>query len=190
MRLDTSRRCPSHDPDHPVVRCDGARGHRPSDIHWAELGGKQYQWGPGLQNTFPSGPPSDLEPTSEYLASEIFTDGIKAAFIATQLIQHGEATCLRCGQTLAIMNDWRHEHLQYGSPEFIDAFAHALEEAMRGSHKHHVDRRRGHGYNRKKYGNDFGHDSPLLIEAPICEHCHTGRDSDIHPGPRFTRSST
>lgn len=191
MKLDVTRKCPSHDPDNPVVRCDLARGHDPSDRHWAELGGKHYQWGPGLEAALPTKPPTEsgMGSSEHDLAGEIFTDGIKAAFIAIQLIEFNEAKCVRCGQVLVSIVVDDPEHV-VGSPEYEKAFTLALARAMSISDKHHTDRRRGHGYRPRKYGNDFGHDSPLLIEAPVCRLCHTGPDSEIHPGPQLSRSGS
>lgn len=189
MRLDRTRTCPSHDPDNPVVRCDLARGHKPSDEHYAELGGKVYRWGPGLQDAKPTKAPSELGSSNEYVASEIFTDGIKAAMIADQLLQFGEVSCVQCREVLVRLVDVDDGDLTLGSPEYEAAFALALAEAMSCTDKHHSDRRRGHGYRPKKYGYDFGHDLPILIEAPLCKPCHTGRDSEIHPGPQLKRSA-
>lgn len=187
MRLDTSRYCPEHHPEHRVVRCQLARGHRPTDVHWAKLGDVEYRWGPGLEEAKPTSPPNGFVPTEHYLAAEIFTDGIKAAFIAEQLLNFGEVTCIQCRRLIVAMDADDHE---LGSTEWEEAFNKALAAAMSLSDKNHRDRRHGHGYRPKKYGNDFGHDSPILIEAPICRRCHTGPDSEIHPGPQLTKSSS
>lgn len=190
MRLDTSRACPSHDPQHPVVRCDLARGHTPSDEHYAELGGVVYRWGAALEEAKPTRPPdgTDIGSSEHFLAAEIFTDGIKAAFITAQLVESGEAKCVCCEAVLAEVDAWG--EVTIGTADYEEAVEKALAVAMSISHKHHTDRRRGHGYRPRKYGNLFGHDSPLLIQAPVCARCHTGPDSEIHPGPQLSRSSS
>jgi hypothetical protein len=177
-------KCSKLEPDSNIVRCDLERGHR--GLHYAELSGNVYEWGPGLSDAKPGRRKNGFSSTDDYMASEIFTDGVKAAFITEQLLASGRVTCVRCNRVILVMRD----DLEPGSPEFEDEMARCLGQAMNASEKHHSDRRRGHGYLPRRFGNDFGHDLPLLIEAPICGPCHRGPKSEIHPGPQFARTAS
>lgn len=180
-----TRPCAKREGTSGIHRCELRRGH--SGPHRVELPNGTIEWNGRISDARPRRNSKISESDHQALA-EAFTDGIKAQLITDQLLTHGEATCVRCGQTLAVMNDWGHAGLELGSPEYESAFARCLADAMEASAKHHTDRRRGHGYRPGKWGNDFGHDLPLLIEAPVCHPCHTGADSELHPGPQFSKS--
>lgn len=122
--------------------------------------------------------------TYEHELAEAMTDGIKADRIVTQILLHGHAFCVKCRRDLNSRSLLVPVDLSSGTIEALVAAL--LEEAMHNSAKHHGDRRRGHGYRPKKYGNDFGHDAPWLIDAPLCHDCHTGDDSEVHPGLKFS----
>lgn len=120
--------------------------------------------------------------TYEHELAEAFTDGIKAERISNQLLVYGCATCVDCGVRLSRQLE---VPVDLSSATVLALFEMCLEDAMVNSAKHHDQRRRGHGYRPRKYGNDFGHDTPVLIKAPLCHDCHTGQDSKHHPGPQF-----
>ena len=121
--------------------------------------------------------------TYHHELADAFTDGIKADRISNQLLVHGLAFCLDCGAPLCAALS--HLPVDLSSSADFVRFELALDDAMKNSAKHHDNRRRDHGYRPNKYGNDFGHDTPVLIKAPICHDCHTGANSKRHPGPQF-----
>lgn len=172
-----------------LVRCqkkvDAKGKHR--GYHWAiDAQGNEYAWGPGYSDAKP--PPKAnsalAEQTIEHELSEAFTNGVKATAITYQLLEHGKVTCISCGICLL---DATWNQPPSGTDEYEDWMAAAVEKAMSLADKHHVNGRVGHGYRPGKHGNDFGFDLPLLIETPICRPCHTGLQSEIHPGPQWSR---
>lgn len=118
--------------------------------------------------------------TYEHELAEAFTDGIKVAEISRQLEIFGQAHCVRCNNPLS-------DRIEIPVQAATDYYIAALAQAMTNSAKHHTLGRGGHGYRPDRYGNDFGHDTPFLIETPICHPCHTGPDSKIHLGVQFTK---
>lgn len=119
--------------------------------------------------------------SAHHALDEAFTDGIKAAMITMQLGELGYATCGECGEQLCETISL--ESVQVADGDYETALAHAMSNAA----KHHVMGRTSHGYRPSKYSNRFGHSTPALIRV-VCHECHTGEDSEIHPGPQFTRS--
>jgi hypothetical protein len=177
----TRRLCNKRDIDG-IARCELLKGH--AGTHYAELKNGIVEWGEDLSAVRPRrrSKNSSLNGESEYTAAaEIFTDGIKATRISAQITTYGFAYCRRCGKQLSRKID----PVAPSSEPDLEQYTLALAEAMANSHKHHLFRRQGHGYRPSKHGNDFGCDSPLLIEAPVCDDCHIGPDSELHPGPQF-----
>lgn len=169
---------------HNVFRCDRARGH---DGHHEcrHPDGKLAASWPNARAERRVALARGRRPqkeTYEHELAEAFTDGIKADRISNQILIHGRAFCIECGtnlsQALEVPVD-----LSYATNMVL--FELALETAMQNSAKHHDKRRRGHGYRPNKHGNDFGHDCPVFIRAPICHPCHTGAGSELHRGPQL-----
>lgn len=167
-----------------VARCELKKGHR--GPHEADLGNGVVTWGEDFSDARPrrrvsgSSLPAD---TQASILAETFTDGIKADRISNQILVEGHAHCVKCGTSLNSRAIDVPVNLSSGTVRSLVAIL--LEEAMHNSVKHHTDRRRGHGYAPAKYGSQFGHDAPFLIEAPMCEVCHTGEGSEVHPGLAF-----
>lgn len=180
--------CNHLDPDGRVARCDQDKGHFPRTPHSADVNGHLITWGgdvreaiPASQRAVNSTMPGETE---RHAAQEIFTDGIQAERIFAQFVERGHAYCVCCGTRLSRNVD----PCPLDPREDFDgeSYKAALDEAIKNSHKHHIGRRKGHGFYPVKYGNDFGHDTPLLIATPVCEDCHIGADSDFHPGLMFS----
>lgn len=175
--------CNKRMPDN-VFRCDETAGHKTH--HCARDGeGKIVASWPNAKTEMRRAVARGRRPRQEshqHEVAEAFTDGVKAERILSQLLVYGQARCLRCKVELSSAIDIP---MDTSSVAVRTSIARCLEEAMANSAKHHTDRRRGHGYRPGKHGNDFGHDFPLLIEAPVCHDCHTGADSELHPGPAF-----
>lgn len=170
------------------ARCQREAGHR-EDTHYAELNGVIFEWGAGFSDSRPirrrRRPQAE---TYEHELAEAFTDGIKASQITDQLLLYGIARCVRCCSALCRQIDIRLD--ENGDTLIPDELEAALAEAMTNSAKHHSERRSGRGYRPDRYGNFFGVDSPIRIETPLCHDCHTGLDSEIHPGPQFSKAAS
>lgn len=187
------RDCRVLEPTSNVVRCQLYKGHR--GLHLAELNGNRYEWGEDYSDARPQRQAvNGTIPTEspEHAVAEIFTDGIKAAHLSTELLATGEVRCPICNiakvkisaETRNLMRSGHEDAFRLPLPaEYVIA----MEEAMLRFAKHHIARRSSHGYRPKVRGHRFGHDDPFLIGTP-CNDCHTGPDSELHPGPQFSRS--
>lgn len=185
--MSDTRPCNKRMPDN-VFRCDLPRGHQgPHRTEWPD--GKAGASWPNERDGITQRLRSNKRPqkeTYEHELAEAFTDGIKADRILNQILTEGVACCVRCRRRLSRRLDLP---IDTTSETVKVLVALALAEAMTESAKHHEERRRGHGYRPAKHGNDFGHDFPLLIEAPLCHRCHTGADSESHPGPQLGKAT-
>lgn len=172
--------CNKADP-HSPARCELAPRH--DGKCESELNGTIVTWGADLVEPRRRGGGTS---TAHTALSETFTDGVKAQAITHQLVEFGEVRCVRCSTVLAVL---KVSDAAIGTDAYEDAIAHALKKAMTMSAKHHTKGRQAHGYRPDKYGNDFGRDLPFLIETPICHPCHTGPESDVHPGPQWSKEA-
>lgn len=190
MRLLSTKACNDRHPgSNGVIRCELQRHHQGQ--HLSRLGDVEFVWGDDVRDARPrrTSANSTLQHETEHsAAAEIFTDGIKAERIWRQIENGHLPHCVKCLRDLTSLRDENTSEIKPLKDAPLDIKLLALEQAMSSSAKHHTDRRRGHGYRPSRHGNDFGHDTPALIEAPLCHPCHTGRDSELHRGPAFSEA--
>lgn len=182
--------CNNRHPELTFLACENVDNRHSGDHYWTSAEGEKTTWpndrdvkqGPGFGDR--RGRPQAQ--TYEHELAEAVTDGIKGEMITQQLIIYGQAFCVRCKTPLS-------PEVPMGQrlvDEHFELFVAVFKEAMRRGHKHHTDRRSGHGYRPSKYGHDWGRDLPVFIEAPLCQDCHIGDDSEIHPGVQLGRPMT